>query len=264
MADAEQTATPQNKQNAVGGVDDVHQSDREDLGYSIFGGTAIPARKVDSSTATPASPRKSRRLANVASVEGQTTVPGAFVEDESEVHLTRSTTRASAAAQSKNKGESRRKVSDMRAPKKRPTPDGGFTPSIPGGLMDDDDYGSVANGHSEDDEEEDMVMPLPSPTKRTRKGKSNVASTPATTRSHRPRRSSSVASTASSVTNDSDGEGTGVSTRAVRRSSRLSNVSTSPPNEKKPLPSSSSRPRKSTRTSGTGATATGKGATKRR
>lgn len=270
--DTNATITPQqnskrtkNKRTVT--IEDATDSDREDVGYSIFSGVAPPTRR-PVPPATPTSPRKLRKQVSSTSADGYAMPPGAFIEDEPETPATRSSTRAAAAAaHAKPKESSRRKVSAMKSSRKRAaSPDDGFSRTIPGGLMDDDEYGfGIENGrhtHSEEEEEEDLVPPLPShqARSRTRKTRTGAVGAASVGRTLKSRRSSSVASTASTATNETDGEGTG--TRIVRRSSRLSVQSNSPPAERKPA--TTTRPRKSTRTSGPGATATGKGAAKRR
>ncbi|TDL22795.1 hypothetical protein BD410DRAFT_769761 [Rickenella mellea] len=194
------------------------ESDREDLGYSLFG-TAEPTQPKPKRTSKKPSGRTRGR-------SQQQMPPGAFVPDSDEEQPTAPVAKAAPVrppppAQTHDAGKKRN------TRKRAASPDQSPKLSIPGALFSEE----------EDDEDDDDIGPLPpKPMRGSRKGG----------------RSSKTSSRASSVHEDDVETG-----RTVRRSSRLSTASS--PTEAK----ASSRPRKSTRTTGAGATATGRSTKKR-
>lgn len=143
--------------------------------------------------------------------------------------------------------------------------------SIPGTLFTSDDeinaFASAAStsrkGKGKANEELDELAPLPS--------SQSIMSQAHSTRGRKRGPSPAPPRTPRRQTRSIRGESAepdfdlGNGTRSVRRSSRLSDASVASPQKKSINTSvSGSRPKKSTRTSGAGATATGRGATKRR
>ncbi|KAI5123264.1 hypothetical protein M0805_001353 [Coniferiporia weirii] len=277
----------------VDGDDSSIASEREDLGFSLFGSaTSASATRLTppSGTVSPKGKRRSSRLADITIGHDRSqeqsederdvrralrvSVPGAFVSDD-EIDLL---SPASAAGGGESLPDSRRappptSISAGRgrrsSRKRAASPDESadnidLRMSIPGTLFedgeeDDADVSSThANGHARSRENgrgsEEADELAPLPSQRSRR---KVPQTPVG-KSMKTR----LRASRGDSTEPEDGINPAATGRAVRRSSRLSTTSLSPKAEK--IEKKNPRPRKSTRTAGAGATATGKGATKRR
>ncbi|THH11437.1 hypothetical protein EW145_g675 [Phellinidium pouzarii] len=257
----------------LGMEDKTVESEREDFGFSLFSSAPpVSAARLTppSGTVSPKGNRRSQRISHDQEQreEGQgrralrLSVPGAFVlDDEHELQSPTIATGGKESISESHRAQPPTGTGRRSSRKRAASPDDSLENtsariSMPGALFKEDEDDIVdntaehANGHTHvqenglRSEEADELAPLPSQRSRRK--------APATTMTGTRQR----ASRGGSIEHE---DGDRVTGRPVRRSTRLSTASSSPNGEKK-----NPRPRKSTRTSGPGATATGRGATKRR
>ena len=253
-------------QSVNGDVEGDGASEREDLGFSIFGNSTASRQMPPPKTS--ASPKRTRQT---RSTSAKISVPGAFVSDDESTHDVLSPPRPPArltpqaesiSANKRRTASNSRKNSRKRAISPETSVDD-LRISIPGTLYEEDEIshnGNVSSSRAhtvedERDEEADELAPLPTSATRGRRKTASTTGAPGR------RRSSRATSRASSAEPEDAG--------AVRRSSRLSTTGSSAAIDKvteklEKTEKKNSRPRKSTRTAGAGATATGKGAAKRK
>jgi len=227
----------------------------EDLGYSIFGGSSSAVYR-----SPPGSPKKNLssskrgRLTRAASEQESKRLPGAFISDDEEVDLG-----------PHNLRNKRSSAQQSHAPNKRNTRKRAASPdessetirvNIPGTLFEEDEGGDRSHDFgNETGEEADTVPPLPV----SGRGAGRISAGGSKKGAGKTRASRSRGSSLE------PGDLGDESNKPVRRSSRLSSTSgPSSPVEKQKKNAANGRPRKSTRTAKDGATATGRGATKRR
>ncbi|KAH8113879.1 nuclear pore complex assembly-domain-containing protein [Phellopilus nigrolimitatus] len=263
-------------------ADGDNDSERENLGFSIFGAASARLTPPESASSLT-NRRKSPGLAAATSMDyGQEernplslSVPGAYVFDDDSNHGFPCPKSATADPPPESISHSRRAAGPSSAGrhssrKRAASPDDSMEGTddrldIPGTLLRDEEYEQArarhANGASHENErgseEDDELAPLPS--QRTRR--KAAPAIPTSSASERATKGRSRTTRRDGAEPD-EGHGAGATGRPVRRSSRLSATSLSPTAEK--TEKKNPRPRKSTRTSGSGATATGKGAAKRR
>lgn len=232
-------------------------SEREDLGFSIFGNPTSSNREPRPKPSSPQRMRKTR------SSSAKISVPGAFFSDEESTQdllSPKSAKRITPAAEESISARTRRSNTNTKNSRKRTispeTSVDDIRLSIPGTLYEEDEYSQNDDlsrehaGGDERDEEADGLAPLPPSAAGGRR------KTTSATGSNK-RRTSRATSRASSAEPEETGP--------VRRSSRLSSTGSMTAMEKaEKTEKKNTRPRKSTRTAGAGATATGKGAAKRK
>lgn len=237
------------------GHEHLSASEQEDLGYSIFGGPSSSSqfRTPSVSPKKDSLSNKRGRTTRAASEQESKKLPGAFISDDEESDMGQHHLR--------NKRPS---VQQSHAPGKRNARKRAASPdespealrvNIPGTLFEEEEEGDRSHDPGDETgEEADVVPPLPVSGRGT--GRISAGTS---------KRGGSKARASRSRASSVEPGDLGDDNKPVRRSSRLSSTSgPSSPVEKQKKSTANGRPRKSTRTAKDGATATGRGATKRR